>query len=67
MVRPLLLPEAPQRAARRRRPVLRRSSDLHIHDCLSSRGIRDDIARNVPLYENGHLTPNDGPGLGIEL
>ncbi|MCC4114936.1 mandelate racemase [Aromatoleum toluclasticum] len=40
---------------------------LHIHDCLSSRGIRDDIARNVPLYENGHLTPNDGPGLGIEL
>lgn len=40
---------------------------LHIHDCLSSRGIRDDIARNVPLYENGYLTPNDGPGLGIEL
>ena len=40
---------------------------LHIHDCLSSKDIDNDIALNVPLYENGHLTPNDGPGFGINL
>ncbi|MCC7414454.1 MAG: mandelate racemase [Gammaproteobacteria bacterium] len=40
---------------------------LHIHDTLSSRGITGDLARNVPRYEAGHLYPNEGPGLGIEL
>lgn len=40
---------------------------LHIYDTLNSREIRDDIARNVPLFEKGFLYPNDGPGLGIDL
>ncbi|CAI09331.1 mandelate racemase/muconate lactonizing enzyme family protein [Aromatoleum aromaticum] len=40
---------------------------LHIHDCLNSRDIDNDIALNVPRFEGGYLYPNDGPGLGIEL
>ncbi|MDP3668800.1 MAG: enolase C-terminal domain-like protein [Telluria sp.] len=40
---------------------------LHVHDCLSSKDIKDDLALNVPRYEGGYLYPNDGPGLGIDL
>ena len=42
---------------------------LHIHDCLDtvSEPIENDIAANVPRYENGCLYPTEGPGLGIEL
>jgi len=40
---------------------------LHIHDVLSSKDIKDDIARNVPVFDKGYLYPNDGPGLGIDL
>lgn len=40
---------------------------LHIHDCLNSKDIKDDLALNVPRYEDGFLYPNDGPGLGIEI
>jgi L-alanine-DL-glutamate epimerase-like enolase superfamily enzyme len=29
--------------------------------------IKNDLAVNVPRYENGYLYPPDGPGLGIEL
>jgi L-alanine-DL-glutamate epimerase-like enolase superfamily enzyme len=29
--------------------------------------IKNDLALNVPRYENGYLYPPDGPGLGIEL
>ena len=27
----------------------------------------NDLAVNVPRYENGYLYPPDGPGLGVEL
>ena len=40
---------------------------LHLHDCLNSQGIKDDLALNPPRYEGGFLYPNDGPGLGIDL
>ncbi len=42
---------------------------LHIHDVFDtvSVSIKNDIALNVPRYENGFLYPPDGPGLGIEL
>ena len=42
---------------------------LHIHDVFDtvSTPITDDIAINVPRYENGFLYPPDGPGLGVEL
>ncbi len=42
---------------------------LHIHDVFEtvSKPIKDDIARNVPRYENGFLYPTQGPGIGIEL
>jgi L-alanine-DL-glutamate epimerase-like enolase superfamily enzyme len=42
---------------------------LHIHDCLDtvSEPIKNDIALNVPRYENGCMYPTEGPGLGIEL
>ncbi len=29
--------------------------------------IKNDLAVNVPRYENGYLYPPDGPGLGVEL
>jgi L-alanine-DL-glutamate epimerase-like enolase superfamily enzyme len=32
-----------------------------------SKPITNDLAVNVPRYENGFLYPPDGPGLGIEL
>lgn len=42
---------------------------LHIHDVFDtvSKPIHDDIALNVPRYENGYLYPPEGPGLGITL
>ncbi len=42
---------------------------LHIHDVFEtvSTPIKNDIAVNVPRYENGFLFPVEGPGLGIEL
>lgn len=40
---------------------------LHLHDCLNSKGIKEDLALNPPRYEGGFLYPNDGPGLGIDL
>lgn len=42
---------------------------LHIHDVFDtvSNPIDNDIAKNVPRYENGYLYPPEGPGLGIEL
>ena len=40
---------------------------LHLHDCLNSKGIKDDLALNPPRYEGGYLYPNDGPGLGIDV
>jgi len=42
---------------------------LHIHDCLDtvSEPIENDIAANLPRYENGCMYPTEGPGLGIEL
>jgi len=32
-----------------------------------SKPITDDLAKNVPRYENGYLYPPKGPGLGVEL
>jgi L-alanine-DL-glutamate epimerase-like enolase superfamily enzyme len=42
---------------------------LHIHDVFDTVNsfIKNDIAANVPRYENGFLYPTEGPGLGIEL
>ena len=42
---------------------------LHVHDVFDtvSTTINDDIALNVPRYENGYLYPPDGPGLGVHL
>jgi L-alanine-DL-glutamate epimerase-like enolase superfamily enzyme len=42
---------------------------LTIHDCwnTTSKKITNDIAMNIPRYENGELAPNDGPGFGIDL
>lgn len=42
---------------------------LHIHDVFDtvSQPIKNDLAVNVPRYENGFLYPTHGPGIGIEL
>ncbi len=42
---------------------------LMIHDVWDSKDIPvgDDLALNVPRFENGMTYPNEGPGLGIEL
>jgi L-alanine-DL-glutamate epimerase-like enolase superfamily enzyme len=42
---------------------------LHVHDVADtvSKPITDDLALNVPRYENGYLYPPEGPGLGVEL
>jgi L-Ala-D/L-Glu epimerase len=42
---------------------------LTLHDVYDtvSQPIVDDLARNLPKYENGILYPPDGPGLGVEL
>ena len=42
---------------------------LHIHDVFEtvSKPIKDDVAVNVPRYENGFLYPTTGPGIGVEL
>lgn len=40
---------------------------LHVHDCLHSKDIENDLALNVPRFEGGFLYPNDGPGLGVQL
>lgn len=42
---------------------------LHIHDVFDtvSTVIDNDVALNVPRYENGFLFAINGPGLGIEL
>ena len=42
---------------------------LHIHDVFETvtKPIKDDIALNVPRYENGFVYPTHEPGIGIEL
>lgn len=42
---------------------------LHIHDVYEtvSKPITNDVALNVPRYENGFLYPTTAPGLGVEL
>ena len=40
---------------------------LHLHQCLKSADIKDDLALNPPRYEGGYLYPPTGPGLGVEL
>lgn len=42
---------------------------LLIHGTMESRHIAPgtDIALNIPRFENGVTSPNEGPGLGIEL
>ncbi len=42
---------------------------LNLHDLIDtvSQPVKDDLALNVPRYENGYLYPPEGPGLGIEL
>jgi L-alanine-DL-glutamate epimerase-like enolase superfamily enzyme len=42
---------------------------LHIHDVFDtvSQPIKNDLAVNVPRYENGFLYPMHGPGIGVEL
>lgn len=42
---------------------------LHIHDVFDtvSTPIKNDVALNVPRYENGFLYPTHDPGIGIEL
>jgi L-alanine-DL-glutamate epimerase-like enolase superfamily enzyme len=42
---------------------------LHVHDVADTVTIPivDDLALNVPRYENGYLYPPSGPGLGVEL
>lgn len=40
---------------------------LHLHQCLNSRDIKDDLALNPPRYEDGFLYPPEGPGLGVDL
>jgi L-alanine-DL-glutamate epimerase-like enolase superfamily enzyme len=42
---------------------------LHIHDVFDTvtKPIKDDIALNVPRYENGYLYPTHGPGIGVDL
>ena len=42
---------------------------LHLYDIYDTvnSSIKNDLAVNIPRYENGCLYPPDGPGLGIEL
>jgi hypothetical protein len=42
---------------------------LHLYDIYDtvSTPIDNDLAVNVPRFENGYLYPPEGPGLGIEL
>jgi L-alanine-DL-glutamate epimerase-like enolase superfamily enzyme len=42
---------------------------LHIHDVFDtvSKPIKDDVALEVPRYENGFLYPTTTPGIGVEL
>lgn len=42
---------------------------LHIHDVYEtvSQPIKNDVALNVPRYENGFLYPTHSPGIGVEL
>jgi len=42
---------------------------LHIHDVYEtvSKPIKNDVALNVPRYENGFLYPTTTPGIGVEL
>ncbi len=42
---------------------------LHIHDVFEtvSKPIKNDIALEVPRYENGFLYPTTTPGIGVEL
>jgi L-alanine-DL-glutamate epimerase-like enolase superfamily enzyme len=42
---------------------------LHIHDVFEtvSKPIKNDVALNVPRYENGFLYPTTAPGIGVEL
>ena len=42
---------------------------LNLHNLIDtvSQPIPDDLAMNVPRYENGYLYPPEGVGLGIEL
>jgi L-alanine-DL-glutamate epimerase-like enolase superfamily enzyme len=42
---------------------------LNLHDLIDTTGapLIDDLAVNVPRYENGFLFPPEGNGLGIEL
>jgi L-alanine-DL-glutamate epimerase-like enolase superfamily enzyme len=42
---------------------------LHIHDVYEtvSKPIKNDVALEVPRYENGFLYPTTAPGIGVEL
>ncbi len=42
---------------------------LHLYDIYDtvSTPIENDLAVNVPRFENGYLYPPEGPGLGVEL
>jgi len=42
---------------------------LHIHDVFEtvSQPIKNDVALEVPRYENGFLYPTTTPGIGVEL
>lgn len=42
---------------------------LNLHNLIDtvSQPLPDDLALDVPRYENGYLYPPEGPGLGIEL
>jgi len=42
---------------------------LHVHDIYDtvSQPVKDDLAVDVPRYENGFLYPTHGPGIGVEL
>ena len=42
---------------------------LHIHGVFDTvkNPINNDLAKNVPRYENGYVYPPEGPGLGVEL
>jgi L-alanine-DL-glutamate epimerase-like enolase superfamily enzyme len=42
---------------------------LHIHDVFEtvSKPIKNDVALEVPRYENGFLYPTTTPGIGVEL
>jgi len=51
------------------RLVHENNGPLHIHDVFEtvSKPIKNDIALNVPRYENGFVYPTHEPGIGIEL